>query len=141
MSYAGQVADDIPHYQKTTEIRNPMPVNLLVFLEVHQDEILDTEFGIPVEPDWWSVGYWWDIPANRHNQGANFTFADGHVEHWHWEAPKAMTVPRGQAQPVRDDEWDDYATGLRPASAKTSRIEAKFRLRLPPTGLLLSHLA
>jgi prepilin-type N-terminal cleavage/methylation domain-containing protein/prepilin-type processing-associated H-X9-DG protein len=116
LSYAGQIADEIPHYAKTTEIRNPLPVGLLVFLEVHQDEILDTEFGIPVEPDWWSVGYWWDIPANRHNQGANFSFADGHVEDWHWKAPKLMTIPRGGQQAVRADEWDDY-----------NRVEAGFR--------------
>jgi prepilin-type N-terminal cleavage/methylation domain-containing protein/prepilin-type processing-associated H-X9-DG protein len=116
LSYAGQIADSIPHYKKITEIRSPPPVGLLAFLEVHEDEIMDTQFGIPVVPDWWSLGYWWDIPANRHNRGANFSFADGHVEHWRWKVPKIVTISRGQQQAVLSDEWDDY-----------NRLEAGFR--------------
>jgi prepilin-type processing-associated H-X9-DG protein len=32
------------------------------------------------------------MPADRHNQGAVLSFADGHVERWRWRA--AMTFPR-----------------------------------------------
>jgi prepilin-type processing-associated H-X9-DG protein len=28
------------------------------------------------------------LPADRHNRGGDFAFADGHVEHWRWAAPK-----------------------------------------------------
>jgi prepilin-type N-terminal cleavage/methylation domain-containing protein/prepilin-type processing-associated H-X9-DG protein len=108
ISYAGQISQYIPHYAKFTEIREPTPTGLLVFVEVHEDEIIDTQFGIPVEENWWSQGYWWDLPANRHDQGCNLSFADGHVEHWRWKAPKRMTVPRGSEQPVAANEWDDY---------------------------------
>lgn len=116
VSYVGQISQEIPHYSKTSEPRNPVPANLFVFLEVHQDEITDTEFGIPVAvDDWYAYGYWWDLPANRHNQGCNFSFGDGHVEHWKWKAPKNSTG-RGTEQPVANDEWDDY-----------NRMEAGFR--------------
>jgi len=108
ISYAGQISQFIPHYSKFTEIKNPIPAGLIVFLDVHENEIIDTQFGIPTAAIWWSQGYWWDIPANRHNQGCNFSFADGHVEHWRWKAPKLVTVPRGSEQPVADNEWDDY---------------------------------
>jgi len=116
LTYDGELSSYVPHYSKFTEIKNPTPTGLIVFLDVHENEILDTQFGIPVESDWWNVGDWWDVPANRHNQGCNLSFADGHVEHWRWKVPKVVSVPRGSAQPVAGDEWDDY-----------NRMEAGFR--------------
>jgi prepilin-type N-terminal cleavage/methylation domain-containing protein/prepilin-type processing-associated H-X9-DG protein len=106
--YDSDIATEIPHYGKFTEIKNPTPTGLIVFLDVNENEIMDTEFGIPVETDWWSQGYWWDVPGNRHNNGCNLSFADGHVEHWRWKTPMLVTVPRGQEQPVADNQWDDY---------------------------------
>jgi hypothetical protein len=38
------------------------------------------------------------------------------VEHWKWKVPKVVTVPRGSAQAVASDEWDDH-----------NRMEAGFR--------------
>jgi len=116
LTYDGDISSLLPHFSKFTGIKNPVPTGLIVFLDVHEDEILDTEFGIPVDADSWDEGYWWDIPANRHSQGCNLSFADGHVEYWHWEVPKVVSVPRGSAQPVADNEWDDY-----------NRMEAGFR--------------
>ena len=108
LSYAGQISTYIPHYAKFTEIRNPTPTGLIVFIDVHENEIMDTQFGIPVAVFPGSQGYWWDVPANRHNQGCDFSFADGHVERWKWKVPKQVTVPRGYIQPVAGGEWDDY---------------------------------
>jgi len=121
LSYVGQIANEVPHYAKTVEPRKPVPANLLVFIEVHQDEITDTEFGIPVAvDDDYAFGQWWDIPANRHNQGCDFSFGDGHVEHWKWKVPKTV-IARGMAQPVANGEWDDY-----------NRMEAGFRQDFSP---------
>jgi prepilin-type N-terminal cleavage/methylation domain-containing protein/prepilin-type processing-associated H-X9-DG protein len=114
--YNATLAPSIPSFRKLSGIRNPAPTQLIVFLDVHEDEILDTLFGIPVATTPWSRGYWWDLPANRHNQGCNLSFADGHVEHWKWKVPKTVTVPRGSMQPVGADEWDDY-----------NRVQASFR--------------
>jgi prepilin-type N-terminal cleavage/methylation domain-containing protein/prepilin-type processing-associated H-X9-DG protein len=116
ISYAGQISQFLPHYDKLTGIKKPAPTGLAVFLDVHEDEIIDTQFGIPVETHWWSQGHWWDLPANRHNQGGNLSFADGHVEHWRWKVPKIVRVPRGSEQPVAAGEWDDY-----------NRLQACFR--------------
>jgi len=109
LSYDSQIAAYIPHYEKSARIRNPSPTELIVFLDVHEDEIIDTMFGIPVAAEPWYDGYWFDIPANRHNQGCNLSFADGHVEHWRWKIPKKVTAPRGSMQAVAPGEWDDYA--------------------------------
>src|SRR5208337_1662735 len=107
--YDGEIATEIPHYTEFTQIRNPIPTELIVLLDVNEDEILDTEFGIPVEADGsWYQGYWWDVPGNRHNQGCNLSFADGHVERWKWKVPMLVTVPRGSEQAVGPNQWDDY---------------------------------
>ncbi len=114
---ATDLYDKIPSFRKFTGINSPPTAQLLVFLEVHEDEILDTLFGIPtqVKPEFYQK-YWFDIPANRHSQGSNFSFADGHSEHWRWKTPKVVTVPWGSMQPVNPGELDDY-----------NRLEAGFR--------------
>ena len=88
----------IPTFAKFTQISHPPPVDLMVFLDVHEDGILDSLFGIP-----WPGSYfpdmWWDFPANRHSQGCNFSFADGHAEHWKWRVPKIFHM---LGQPVTD---------------------------------------
>ena len=88
----------IPSFRKFTQISQPSPVDLFVFLDVHEAGILDSLFGIP-----WTGSYfpdmWWDLPANRHSQGCNFSFADGHAEHWKWRVPKIFHM---LGQPVTD---------------------------------------
>ncbi len=37
---------------------------------------------------------WWDPPPIQHGDGANFSFADGHAEHWMWK--DARTVEFGR---------------------------------------------
>lgn len=107
---------ELPCFVKYTEIMNPGPSSCFVFIDVHEDEIIDTQFGIPVTADAWYGPVWYDVPANRHNQGCNFSFADGHAEHWRWVFPKSVTVPRGNVQPVNPAEMNDYnrmETGFR----------------------------
>jgi prepilin-type N-terminal cleavage/methylation domain-containing protein/prepilin-type processing-associated H-X9-DG protein len=79
-----------PSFKKETDIDNPAPANLFVFIDVHEDEIVDSLFGIP-PPGWSFVEQtWWDLPANRHSQGSSMSFADGHIEYWRWRAPKTF---------------------------------------------------
>ena len=33
---------------------------------------------------------WLEMPSDRHNRGCNFSFVDGHVEHWRWRWPKVF---------------------------------------------------
>ena len=96
-----------PSFAKESEIDNPVPSELIFFVDVHEDCILDSHFGIP--PLGWRYAEgpprWWDLPASRHSQGCNFSFADGHVEHWRWISPKIFTE---LGQLVRQDELQDY---------------------------------
>ena len=108
-NYDGTLSTGIPTFSKFTTIRNPDPAACIVFLDVHENEIIDTQFGIPTsgEVGWYQV-YWFDVPANRHDQAANLSFADGHAEHWKWKVPKNVTVPRGSMQRVAPGELYDY---------------------------------
>jgi prepilin-type N-terminal cleavage/methylation domain-containing protein/prepilin-type processing-associated H-X9-DG protein len=115
-NYDTNVYGTIPCFIKYTEIRNPGPSQCFAFLEVHQDEIVDTQFGIPTLNAPWYANNWFDVPANRHDQGCNFSFADGHVEHWRWRVPMNVTVPRGYIQPVPPEQMYDYR-----------RVESGFR--------------
>ena len=96
-----------PSFKKFTQIRDPDPVKLFVFLDVHEDEIFDSNFGMPALAVWEDVRVWWDIPANRHSQGANLSFGDGHAERWKWRVPKVVKV-KYAPQPVPDEELPDY---------------------------------
>jgi prepilin-type N-terminal cleavage/methylation domain-containing protein/prepilin-type processing-associated H-X9-DG protein len=82
-----------PSFEKETDIVSPPPASLFVFLDVHEEELTDSLFGIP-PPGWYVPNspdeLWWDLPANRHGRAANLTFADGHVERWRWRSPKVF---------------------------------------------------
>ena len=96
-----------PSFAKESDIDDPPPARLLFFVGVHEDSILESHFGIP--PRGWNFTeelQWWDLPAGRHSQGGNFSFADGHVEHWRWVTPKIFTK---LGQLVRQDgELQDF---------------------------------
>ena len=95
-----------PSFKKYTEIRNPEPSTLFVFLDVHEDEIFDCTFGMPNLQFFGSAAVWWDIPANRHSQGCSLSFADGHAEHWKWRVPKVFNGTLPQSVPI--EELPDY---------------------------------
>ncbi|MCS7089145.1 MAG: prepilin-type N-terminal cleavage/methylation domain-containing protein [Limisphaera sp.] len=102
-----RLAEIIPSYKKLSQIQSPPPARLMVFLDVHEDAILDSLFGIPTQQVFGDRREWWDIPADRHRQGCNLSFADGHVEHWRWRVPKVVRA-RWVAQPVPEAELPDY---------------------------------
>jgi prepilin-type N-terminal cleavage/methylation domain-containing protein/prepilin-type processing-associated H-X9-DG protein len=82
----------IPAWTKYTAVRQPSPSQLFVFIDESAETIQDAEFGNPPVGGVWDPE-WWDMPSDRHNQGANLAFADGHVEHWKWVVPKTGTEP------------------------------------------------
>lgn len=102
--YYPGLSASIPSFKKSTQIKDPHPSKLIVFIEVHEDGILDSLFGIPTQ-HWDNSLNWWDLPANRHLQGCNFSFADGHVERWKWKVPKIF---RSLPQAVLPEEMEDF---------------------------------
>jgi prepilin-type N-terminal cleavage/methylation domain-containing protein/prepilin-type processing-associated H-X9-DG protein len=96
----------IPAWTKFTEVRHPNPSELFVLIDENSDTQEDAEFGNPPvgSPYFWP-NVWWDMPSDRHNRGGNLSFADGHVEHWKWRAPKVFY---DWVQPVPPEEMPDY---------------------------------
>jgi prepilin-type N-terminal cleavage/methylation domain-containing protein/prepilin-type processing-associated H-X9-DG protein len=89
-------------FRKFTQITSPS--HLFVFIDTQEKDIWDATFGIFGPSSHWS-GYWLDLAADRHNRGANLSFADGHVEHWKWKAPKIFITT---FEPAYDsDDLDD----------------------------------
>jgi prepilin-type N-terminal cleavage/methylation domain-containing protein/prepilin-type processing-associated H-X9-DG protein len=108
-SFNGGEAVDVtqPCFEKLTQITNPPPSLLFVFLDENEATLQDDQFGYPMINE--MAGYWWDMPSNRHNQGADLSFSDGHVEYWHWKAPMLDTLPPGTiGQQVTTGHLPDY---------------------------------
>jgi prepilin-type N-terminal cleavage/methylation domain-containing protein/prepilin-type processing-associated H-X9-DG protein len=57
--------------------------NLFLFLDELAASIDDGCLGL-----YPTGNAWLNVPADRHDQGANLTFADGHAERWAWKWPK-----------------------------------------------------
>jgi prepilin-type processing-associated H-X9-DG protein/prepilin-type N-terminal cleavage/methylation domain-containing protein len=99
-----------PCFMKFSQITNPQPSQLFVFLDENEDTLVDDQFGYPM-PNY-DYGNWWDMPSNRHDQGANFSFADGHVERWRWVVPmiysSGISDNGAKMQPVPPAQMPDY---------------------------------
>ncbi|HTI99016.1 MAG TPA: H-X9-DG-CTERM domain-containing protein [Dongiaceae bacterium] len=87
------------HFSKYTEIRATS--QLFIFIDTHEADIWDATFGVNAQDDYYK-DWWLDIPADRHRNGANLSFADGHVEHWKWRYSKTGFTVFQQAVNAED---------------------------------------
>lgn len=73
--------------KKTADITMPGPSQAFVFLDEHQNSIDDGHFGFAPEGD-----KWMNLPAMWHNNGCNFSFADGHADTLKWRDPRTLAL-------------------------------------------------
>jgi prepilin-type N-terminal cleavage/methylation domain-containing protein/prepilin-type processing-associated H-X9-DG protein len=87
--------------RKYSNLPGPGPSRIFVFVEEHEEIIDDATFSFP-DP-WYPNGavQWGDFPADRHSDGCNASFADGHTGHWGWKWKRNVTRP--SAKPVLRD--------------------------------------
>jgi prepilin-type processing-associated H-X9-DG protein/prepilin-type N-terminal cleavage/methylation domain-containing protein len=80
---------------KTTysSIASPAPDRVFVFLEEHETSAWEGSFAV-ISKEKFSLASssWVSTPSDRHNQGCNLSFADGHVEYWKWYWPKSVNL-------------------------------------------------
>ncbi|MGA2554932.1 MAG: prepilin-type N-terminal cleavage/methylation domain-containing protein [Verrucomicrobiota bacterium] len=80
----------------------PAPARIFVFLDEHPDSISDGYFVNRAYYPEWSR-----LPAAWHNGGNNFSFADGHLESYHWKCRSTMPPPLPDAAGLPVDVADD----------------------------------
>jgi prepilin-type processing-associated H-X9-DG protein/prepilin-type N-terminal cleavage/methylation domain-containing protein len=102
----------IPCFTKYTEIVNPNNANCMVFIDENEYTLEDSQFGMPTDFYDGSTA-WWDMPANRHNQAANLSFADGHVEHYRWVVPKVFDGWIDSVSPQEMPDWLRVKSGVK----------------------------
>lgn len=86
-----------------SELINPSPDKIFVFIEEHEASAWNGAFAvIPSKGMALNSDNWLSAPSDRHNQGCNLSFADGHVEYWRWYAPKTYNGALRGTSGVRD---------------------------------------
>jgi prepilin-type N-terminal cleavage/methylation domain-containing protein/prepilin-type processing-associated H-X9-DG protein len=74
---------------KISTLHRPPPTGVYGFADENEQSI-DAGPLVEDQPDWVvpDGDQWLALPSDRHRQGCNFSFLDGHIEHWRWRAPK-----------------------------------------------------
>ena len=114
-SMSGQMNSDVdwvnPRYpirKKSSHIIDPSPSGALVFLDESTITLEDGYFAIQVDNRVWQ-----NSPSDRHNRGANLSFADGHSEIYKWREPKTGKVSWNEpAQKPLDRDFDRVAATI-----------------------------
>jgi hypothetical protein len=122
--YLGSVWSDFKIYKRQSDLANPGPAKIFVFLDMREDSIDMGNFaacmaGWPNQPAEYSF---FDLPGMYHHFACGFSFADGHSEIHRWRDPRTMpplvrngTVNDWFASPGNPDvAWlQDHATRKR----------------------------
>lgn len=79
-------------YMKQSQLQNPGPAKVFVFLDMREDSIDMGNFatrmrGWPDKPD--QYGFY-DLPGSYHHRACGFSFADGHSEIRRWRDSRTM---------------------------------------------------
>ncbi len=107
-NFSDIIRTNVPMFSKFASIRRPNTDRCLVFIDENEFTITDSQFGMPTDdfpgipptPAWW-----WNQPANRHNQGGTLSFADGHAEYWRWRVPIIYTNWSRPYLPEEERDW------------------------------------
>jgi prepilin-type processing-associated H-X9-DG protein/prepilin-type N-terminal cleavage/methylation domain-containing protein len=79
--------DTVPENLATlSQLVRPSPAEAYAIIDEHPDSIDDGIFSVGLPGR--GATHWLDLPSDRHRQGCNLSFLDGHVEHWRWKSPK-----------------------------------------------------
>jgi prepilin-type N-terminal cleavage/methylation domain-containing protein/prepilin-type processing-associated H-X9-DG protein len=95
----GQMKEGLTGFKvnrKTADITAPSPAQAFVLLDEHPNTIDDGHFGTAPAPS----STWYNLPALWHDNGAVYSFADGHSEYFHWTDPETIRILRAGTFPA-----------------------------------------
>jgi prepilin-type processing-associated H-X9-DG protein len=110
-----------------TSVRNPGPATASLFLDEQADV---TPALSSIDDGYYAIEFaskgpsWRNIPASRHGNGGQLSFADGHAERWKWREPTTRDL-KGNGR-----------TGTTAASTKFKDrdLEQLWKSTYPPGG-------
>jgi prepilin-type N-terminal cleavage/methylation domain-containing protein/prepilin-type processing-associated H-X9-DG protein len=102
---------------RASQLIDPPPSELFVFGDEDEASINDGTLAEGADK-YGFVDQWVDLPSDRHNQGGNFSFADGHAWNWKWKAPKKF---KSHPQTVGSTQDHDDLYRLKAASIPDMR--------------------
>lgn len=107
------------YFYRFSQIRDIAPTETWSIIEPHDDTIISAVFENNGRKHF-HYNEWAAVPSKRHNDGCNFSFADGHVERHRWLQPHGIGPVRRRSGyggaatcAARDVEWlTVHATAL-----------------------------
>jgi len=92
-------------FRKQSSFQGPGPTKAFVFIDNHPKNTAGGTFIVYQLGNW----SWGHFPDARHQNGANLSFADCHVEHWRWKEAKSLYWAKNcfwGSKPVLPDDRD-----------------------------------
>lgn len=106
---SGTAADEVNgadlNLKKLSHVEVNESSRIWVFIDEHEQSIDDGAFNIgnkAFAPD--APPFWVSLPADRHENGANLSFADGHVSHQRWRARRLVQTNHGDKIPITNED-------------------------------------
>lgn len=113
VSPGGPYTTGYRNFKMLDDFGDPSPAHAFVFVDEREDSINDSTLQVDMgsySPRTPAADNIVDYPADWHDRGASLSFADGHVEIWHWQDPRTtpvhtpgMLIPLNVASPKNLD--------------------------------------
>jgi len=102
-SIYGRIWSDFKIFMKHSDLANPGPSKIFVFLDMREDSIDMGNLAVSMAgwPDQPQAQQFIDLPGFQHHLACGFSFADGHAEIKRWRDPR--TTPPLVANGAIDD--------------------------------------